>query len=136
MRSWLIVTLVAAAASAQPGGPSYGDLREGQTIHGFQATAVYLDDAEHAIGARFRHVRSGFTLDLLQIQSVPQTFIWVTTYPSSNMGEPHTQEHLLLGKGNKGQSARLKSERWRGSPFFIRIPCVYYTQGESHAAIP
>ena len=39
----------------------------------------------------------------LQIQSVPQAFIWVTTYPTSNMGEPHTQEHLLLGKGNKGR---------------------------------
>ena len=48
--------------------------------------------------------RSGFTSDLLQIQSVPQAFIWVTTYPTSNMGEPHTQEHLLLGKGNKGRA--------------------------------
>ncbi len=44
-----------------------------------------------------------FTLDLLQIQSAPQAFIWVTTFPTSNMGEPHTQEHLLLGKGNKGR---------------------------------
>ena len=34
----------------------------------------------------------------------PQAFIWVTTFPTSNMGEPHTQEHLLLGKGNKGRA--------------------------------
>ena len=27
-----------------------------------------------------------------------------TTFPTSNMGEPHTQEHLLLGKGNKGRA--------------------------------
>ncbi len=27
----------------------------------------------------------------------------MTTFPTSNMGEPHTQEHLLLGKGNKGR---------------------------------
>ncbi len=104
MRLFSIVTILAAAASAQPSEPSYADLREGQTISGFKTTALYLDDADHPIGARFHHVRSGFTLDVLQIQSVPQSFIWVTTYPTSNMGEPHTQEHLLLGKGNKGRA--------------------------------
>jgi len=99
-----MLTLLATAAAAQQREPSYANLTEGQTINGFKTTAVYLDDADHAIGARFHHVRSGFTLDLLQIQSVPQAFIWVTTYPTSNMGEPHTQEHLLLGKGNKGRA--------------------------------
>jgi len=83
---------------------TYADLSEGQVINGFRAAAVYLDDAGRPIGARFKQVRSGFTLDLLGIQSVPQAFIWVTTYPTSNMGEPHTQEHLLLGKGNKGRA--------------------------------
>jgi len=73
-------------------------------VSGFSAQAVYLDDAGRAIGARFHHQRSGFTLDLLQIQSVPQAFFWVTTYPTSNMGEPHTQEHLLVGKGSKGRA--------------------------------
>ncbi|MBK7470179.1 MAG: hypothetical protein IPI73_05640 [Betaproteobacteria bacterium] len=28
----------------------------------------------------------------------------MTTFPTSDMGEPHTQEHLLLGKGNKGRA--------------------------------
>ena len=56
------------------------------------------------MGARFIHQRSGFMVDLLEIQSVPQAFVWVTTFPTSNMGEPHTQEHLLLGKGNKGRA--------------------------------
>jgi Zn-dependent M16 (insulinase) family peptidase len=83
---------------------TYADLSEGQVINGFRAVAVYLDDAGRPMGARFKQVRSGFTLDLLGIQSVPQAFIWVTTYPTSNMGEPHTQEHLLLGKGNKGRA--------------------------------
>ena len=83
---------------------SYSNLKEGQVLSGFRASAVYLDDSDHAIGARFRHERTGFTLDLLQIQSAPQAFIWVTTFPTSNMGEPHTQEHLLLGKGNKGRA--------------------------------
>ena len=35
---------------------------------------------------------------------MPQAFIWVNSYPTSDMGEPHTQEHLLLGKGNKGRA--------------------------------
>jgi Zn-dependent M16 (insulinase) family peptidase len=56
------------------------------------------------MGGRFIHEQTGFTLDLLQIQSVPQGFIWVNTFPTSDMGEPHTQEHLLLGKGNKGRA--------------------------------
>jgi len=82
---------------------TYSSLTEGQTLSGFKATAVYLNDSDRAMGARFIHQRSGFTLDVLEIQSVPQAFVWVTTFPSSDMGEPHTQEHLLLGKGNKGR---------------------------------
>ncbi len=93
--------LLAAAAMGQ--NLTYDKLKEGQILNGFRATAVYLDDSGHAIGARFHHQRTDFTLDLLQIQSAPQAFIWVTTFPTSNMGEPHTQEHLLLGKGNKGR---------------------------------
>jgi Zn-dependent M16 (insulinase) family peptidase len=103
-RVLLLVLLVVCAAWAQPREITYADLHEGQVINGFRAVSVYLDDAGRPMGARFRQVRSGFTLDLLGIQSVPQAFLWVTTYPTSNMGEPHTEEHLLLGKGNKGRA--------------------------------
>jgi Zn-dependent M16 (insulinase) family peptidase len=96
--------LAVAAVWSQPPGASYANLTEGRIIGGFKTVTVYLDDSDRPMGARFRHERSGFTLDLLQIQSVPQAFIWVTTYPTSNMGEPHTQEHLLLGKGNQGRA--------------------------------
>ena len=98
----LPVVILASTMMAQQ-SISYNSLKEGQTLDGFRATAVYLDDSSHAMGARLRHEKTGFTLDLLQIQSAPQAFIWVTTFPTSNMGEPHTQEHLLLGKGNKGR---------------------------------
>ena len=103
-RVTLLLSLLLCAAWGQRREITYADLSEGQVINGFRAAAVYLDDAGHAMGARFQQVRSGFTLDLLGIQSVPQAFIWVTSYPTSNMGEPHTQEHLLLGKGNKGRA--------------------------------
>ena len=103
-RAFLLSILVFCAAWAQRTESTYATLSEGQVINGFRTVAVYLDDAGRPMGARFRQVRSGFTLDLLGIQSVPQGFIWVTTYPTSNMGEPHTQEHLLLGKGNRGRA--------------------------------
>ena len=103
MKDLVLFGLLMTTAFAQQRPIAYGNLTEGQTIGGFKAVAVYLDDSDRAIGARFQHLRSRFTLDLLQIQTVPQTFIWTTTYPTSDMGEPHTQEHLLLGKGNKGR---------------------------------
>src|SRR5262245_62174311 len=79
-------------------------LTEGAKLHGFTATAVYLDDADKPIGARFVHDATGFSFDYLRIETAPQGFIWVNSFPTSDMGEPHTQEHLLLGKGNRGRA--------------------------------
>lgn len=56
------------------------------------------------MGARFFHLATHLTLDLIEIQTVPQAFLTVHTYPVSNQGEPHTQEHLVLGKGNTGRA--------------------------------
>src|SRR5262245_22342130 len=78
-------------------------LTEGAKLHGFTATAVYLDDADKPIGARFVHDATGFSFDYLRIETAPQGFIWVNSFPTSDMGEPHTQEHLLLGKGDRGR---------------------------------
>jgi Zn-dependent M16 (insulinase) family peptidase len=83
---------------------SFDSLKEGETVEGFRAEAVYLNDSDRPFGARLRHARTGFTLDFLEIQSVPQVFAWVNSFPTSDRGEPHTQEHLLLGKGNKGRA--------------------------------
>lgn len=83
---------------------SFDNLTKGKKISGFRAEAVYLNDADQPMGARFVHERTGFTLDLLQIQSVPQSYIWVNSYTVSDQGEPHTQEHLLITKGNKGRN--------------------------------
>jgi len=105
MRRLILLALIVLSANAQAQRPAaFGSLTERQTLSGFRTDAVYLNDSGAAMGARFTHLRSGFTLDLLAIQSVPQAFVWVTTFPTSNMGEPHTQEHLLLGKGNKGRA--------------------------------
>jgi hypothetical protein len=94
-----------AATFASPTNPDgfLDRLGPGQVVHGFRTDAVYLDAGDRPIGGRFVHGRTGFTFDALQIESVPQGFIWVRSFPTSDRGEPHTQEHLLLGKGNKGR---------------------------------
>lgn len=86
----------------QPKVVALDNLVEGQQVAGFTTKAVYLDGANHRIGARFVHP-SGFVFDYLRIESAPQGFLWVTSIPTSDKGEPHTQEHLLLGKGNRGR---------------------------------
>jgi Zn-dependent M16 (insulinase) family peptidase len=83
------------------------ELAEGSSGHDFRAVALYLGDADAPMGARFVHGPTGFVFDYLRIESAPQGFLWVNTFPTSDKGEPHTQEHLLLGKGARG--------RWFGS---------------------
>jgi len=92
------------AAAQQSNNLSFDSLAEGEVVNGFRTEAMYLNDADKPFGARLRHVRTGFTLDFLEIQSVPQVFAWVNSFPVSERGEPHTQEHLLLGKGNVGRA--------------------------------
>ena len=99
----MTINSMPAATGQKSGALSLLDLQEGQVVNGFRTEALYLNDSDLPFGARFRHVRSGFTLDFLQIQSVPQVFAWVNSFPTSDRGEPHTQEHLLLGKGNVGR---------------------------------
>jgi DNA-binding transcriptional MerR regulator len=95
-------------------------LQEGTRAHGFRARALYLDAAGAPMGARLVHERTGFVLDYLAIESVPQSFIWVSAFPTSDRGEPHTQEHLLLGKGNKGRSvANLENMTLTRSSAFV-----------------
>jgi len=92
-----------SAAEAADGEVLLEALEQGGTVHGFATAAVYLDAGDRPMGARFVHGKTGFTLDYLRIESAPQGMLWVTTYPTSDKGEPHTQEHLLLGKGNRGR---------------------------------
>ncbi len=76
---------------------------EGVAVRGFVPSAIYVDDAGTRRGGRFVHARTRFVFDYLRLESAAQAFVHVTTYPSSDGGEPHTQEHLLLGRGNKGR---------------------------------
>jgi Zn-dependent M16 (insulinase) family peptidase len=97
----LLLCLAAIAALGAPN--NYDKLNQGEVIAQFTTEAVYFNADHQAVGARFRHVPSGYVLDVLAIQSAPQAFMWVNSVPPSDQGEPHTCEHLLLGKGTKGR---------------------------------
>jgi Zn-dependent M16 (insulinase) family peptidase len=118
MRRLSLLVLVACSSPAKPivqpspvprsvverVAPDLNALRENAIVGDFKVLAVYRDDADHPVGAKLVHVVTGFQLDYLKIESAPQGYIWVKTYPTSDRGEPHTQEHLLLGKGDRGRA--------------------------------
>jgi len=97
------MSLIIMLSVSAEGKVALADLTQNQKIASFETEAVYLNQNGQRIGARFRHVPSGFVLDVLRIQSLPQAFMWFNTPPPSDQGEPHTLEHLLLGKGTKGR---------------------------------
>lgn len=104
IQSFLLTACVfACGLFSHAAADSFGDLKKGAKIADFTLQALYDNDASVPIGGRFVHTPSGFVLDLLRIQSVPQAFVWVNTPPVTDQGEPHTLEHLLLGKGTKGR---------------------------------
>lgn len=100
----LLLTLVLTTLTLTAAPVQLDSLKKGDKVEGFRVDALYLNDAAKPIGGRFIHERSGFTLDYLQIESVPQGYTWVNSIPVGDQGEPHTQEHLLLGKGTTGRA--------------------------------
>jgi hypothetical protein len=112
---------IALIGFAQPlSAQTLESLRANQAVHGFRTESLYLDGSGRPMGARFVHTRTGFTLDLLRLETAPQAYTWVNTFLVSDMGEPHTQEHLLLGKGNVGRAvANLESFSLVNSSAFV-----------------
>ena len=102
-RLCLIFTAFVVLAGSAVADTWFGELQQGGTMNGFAVKNVYLNGKDQPMGARLIHLKTGFTMDMFQLQSDPQAFMWVNTPPEDDMGEPHTCEHLLLGKGSKGQ---------------------------------
>jgi Zn-dependent M16 (insulinase) family peptidase len=107
-----LLCLLFTAVPAYPAAVQLEALKKGDSAHGFRAEALYLNDAGAPIGARFIHERSGFTLDYLRIESVPQGYTWVNSVLVGDQGEPHTQEHLLVGKGTVGREFASLDTMW------------------------
>ena len=124
-----VVTVAFWAAAAPPAPVALKTLKAGERAHRFEVVSIYLDAADRPLGARFLHQPTGFQLDLLQIESVPQAFTWVKSFATSDQGEPHTQEHLLLLRGKSGRTLATRqsmslvthsayTETWRTSYMF------------------
>jgi hypothetical protein len=82
----------------------------GRIVADFRCDAVYTGDAGAIVGTRWVHTGHGMPVTVLRIQSVPQVFLAFNTPPNSDRGEPHTGEHLLLGKGSKGKMLSLEQD--------------------------
>ena len=130
MKILTALVLSATIAVTNPGAAAdLSTLKPGEQLGRFRAESIYLDASDRPLGARFMHAATGFQLDLLRIESVPQSFTWVKSFATSDQGEPHTQEHLLLLRGKAGRTLATKqsmtlvthsayTETWRTSYFF------------------
>ncbi|HEX8154732.1 MAG TPA: hypothetical protein VF698_16490 [Thermoanaerobaculia bacterium] len=117
----MVMIMTVAATAQTKTAVSLDSLKKGQNVGDWRAEAVYLNGEEKPIGARFVHRASGFTLDLMQIESVPQGYTYVNSIPVGDQGEPHTQEHLLLGKGTTGREFAGLDTMWlAGSTAFTQ----------------
>jgi len=113
----------------------FEDLEQYQDIASFKVVNLYTDGLDRAMGARFVSVKTGYLIDMIRIQSVPQGFFWVKTPPKWDKGEPHTCEHLLLGKGSVGKGVAALEEMSLGnsSAFTAQLITAYHfntTAGE------
>lgn len=107
---------------------AFEGILEGTRIGAFRAAALYEAAGSGAVGARFIHDPSGMPVDLLRFDSVPQAMVWVQTLPVSDRGEPHTGEHLVLGKGKKGRLLALMLDMsiGEGSAATWRSKTIYH----------
>ena len=75
-----VALLTGAATTSRAGHSALLDgLQPGQELCGFSALSLYENRDGRAMGARFSSNYHGFVLDLLQMETVPQAYIWVKT---------------------------------------------------------
>ena len=100
--------IIAAVISCR--GSDLAALRPDQTIGSLRVANLYADSNGQIVGAKFWESRSGAPIYVLEIETVPQVFMWIDTPAQSNAGLPHSLEHLLAGKGTKGRYVSLLKE--------------------------
>jgi Zn-dependent M16 (insulinase) family peptidase len=82
-------------------------LKQNQEIGAFRVVNLLADSERKIVGAKFLHGPSNAPVYVIQIETAPQTFMWVDTPEDSNRGLPHSLEHLLATKGTKGRYLNL-----------------------------
>ncbi len=102
-----LLFLCFADASIDASAEDLSSLKSGQRMADFRVTNLYSDSEGRIVGAKFRHIPTDAPVFLLQIETVPQAFMWVDTPIDSDRGLPHSLEHLLASKGTKGRYLQL-----------------------------
>jgi Zn-dependent M16 (insulinase) family peptidase len=100
------LALCASSRTTQP-GVKLSDLKRGQRIADFEVTNLYTDSGNAVVGVKFLQSGTGAPIYILQMDTVPQAFMWIDTPVDSNKGLPHALEHLLAGKGTTGRYCTL-----------------------------
>ena len=81
----LAMILGVSGGAAHLKGQTMDTLTAKTRLSGFATQAVYEGENGRVVGSRFHH-DSGFIVDLLRIQTLPQAFVWVNIPPPSDQG--------------------------------------------------
>lgn len=76
----------------------------------FRQECAYTGVDGQPVGGLYHHEGTGLVTRVLRNPSVPQVFVHVNAPPTSDGGEAHTGEHLLLGKGSRGRALAATEE--------------------------
>jgi Zn-dependent M16 (insulinase) family peptidase len=101
------IVLMSFGATNRVVAQELSDLKQNQKIGDFAVANLYADADGKIVGAKFLHTLSTEPVFVIQIETAPQTFMWVDTPVLSNRGLAHSLEHLLARKGTKGRYLNL-----------------------------
>ena len=94
--SWLIFAPLCYPATSQ----GLSELKRDETLAPFELLIFLPIHMEKSLGRSLGY-SAGTPVYLLQIETVPQAFMWVDTPPDSNAGVAHALEHMLAAKALK-----------------------------------
>ncbi len=107
-RDFLITIVFAVFVATNSGlAEDLSNFKRDQTIADFRVGNLYADSNGKIVGGKFWHIPSNAPIYVLQIETAPQTFMWVDTPATSNRGIAHSLEHILARKGTKGRYLNL-----------------------------
>lgn len=103
----ITIVLISFGATNRVVAQELSDLKQNQRIGDFAVANLYSDADRKIVGAKFLHTLSNAPVFVIQIETAPQTFMWIDAPALSNRGLAHSLEHLLSRKGTKGRYLNL-----------------------------
>ena len=71
-------------------------LERDQTLAEFRVANLYSDAQGKIMGVKLWHIPTGAPVFLLQIETLPQAFMWIDTPDNSNRGLAHSLEQFQM----------------------------------------